>query len=265
MPYTYSGGGGPVGNRYFLGVYPVFLFVTPRLTTAFSALVAVAGGALFTAQLVINPFWVSSHPAEHVKGGPYRMLPVEMTLLSDLPMNVTQHKVKQPLGGVPPMLAYFLDDNVYPREVMRAVSQPTENGAAVPDAVRDAFWVRGRSRAELLLRSPVVTEGEPGAERVRQLRIPKFEVHLETGAEANRVTLETAAGSEVVDIPAGDRRIVVVDAGDGLPYQPDPQFPMNYVYRIAVESESGFIPMYWSGGGDARYLGVFVRLVPLYE
>jgi hypothetical protein len=117
----------------------------------------------------------------------------------------------------------------------------------------------------LLLRSPVVTEGEPGAERVRQLRIPKFEVHLETGAEANRVTIETAAGSQVVDIPAGDRRIVVVDAGDGLPYQPDPQFPMNYVYRMAVESESGFIPMFWSGGGDARYLGVFVRLVPLYE
>ena len=29
MPFTYSGGGGPVGNRYFLGVYPVFLFLVP--------------------------------------------------------------------------------------------------------------------------------------------------------------------------------------------------------------------------------------------
>ena len=34
MPFTYSGGGGPVGNRYFLGVYPVFLFLTPPLQTA---------------------------------------------------------------------------------------------------------------------------------------------------------------------------------------------------------------------------------------
>jgi hypothetical protein len=265
MPYTYSGGGGPVGNRYFLGVYPVFLFVTPPLTTAFSALVAVAGGAIFTAQLVINPFWVSSHPAEHVKSGPYRVLPVEMTLLNDLPMNVTPHKIKQPLGGVPPVLAYFVDDNAYPREAMRTVPQQSEGGVAVSDTVRDAFWVRGRSRAEFLLRSPVVMEGDPGAERVRQLRISKFEVHLETGAEANRVTVDTAAGSQVVDIPPCDRRVVIVDAGDGLPYQPDPQFPMNYVYRMAVASESGFIPMFWSGGGDARYLGVFVRLVPFYE
>jgi hypothetical protein len=37
MPFTYSGGGGPVGNRYFLSVYPVFLFVTPPLLRASSA------------------------------------------------------------------------------------------------------------------------------------------------------------------------------------------------------------------------------------
>jgi hypothetical protein len=30
-PFTYSGGGGPVGNRYFLSFYPLFLFLTPPL------------------------------------------------------------------------------------------------------------------------------------------------------------------------------------------------------------------------------------------
>ena len=34
MPFTYSGGGGPVGNRYFLGTYGVFLFLVPPLQTA---------------------------------------------------------------------------------------------------------------------------------------------------------------------------------------------------------------------------------------
>ena len=43
MPYSYSGGGGPVGNRYFLGVYPVFLFVMPPLTGLSAPIVAVAG------------------------------------------------------------------------------------------------------------------------------------------------------------------------------------------------------------------------------
>jgi hypothetical protein len=253
MPYSYSGGGGPVGNRYFLGVYPVFLFVTPPLMTTVGALVAVAGGAIFTAQLITNPFIASFRPSEHVKSGPYRVLPVEMTLLSDLPMNVTPTRVKVPLGGVPPVLAYFLDDNAYGRE------------RSVPDGPLDAFWVRGRSRAELLLRSPIVMEGATGAEVVRQLRIPRMEVHLESGAEPNRVTIETAAGTQIVEIPPRARRAVIVDVGAGLPYHPDPQLPMNYVYRMAIESETGFIPMFWSGGGDARYLGVFVRLVPLYE
>ena len=87
--YSYSGGGGPVGNRYFLGVYPVFLYVVPPLTGLTAPIVAVLGGAIFTAQLVTNPFTVSFRPAEHVKSGPYRWLPAEMTLLNDLPMNVT--------------------------------------------------------------------------------------------------------------------------------------------------------------------------------
>ena len=29
MPYTYSGGGGPIGNRYFVSFYPLFLFLMP--------------------------------------------------------------------------------------------------------------------------------------------------------------------------------------------------------------------------------------------
>ena len=33
-PFTYSGGGGPVGNRYFLSFYPLFLFLTPAARPA---------------------------------------------------------------------------------------------------------------------------------------------------------------------------------------------------------------------------------------
>ena len=246
MPYTYSGGGGPVGNRYFLGVYPLFLFIVPPLTSLAAPLVAVAGGALFTAQLVLSPFTVSFSPSNHVKSGPYRLLPAEMTLLNDLPMNVTPSKVKQPLGGVPPVNAYFLDDNVYARE-------------------HDAFWVRGESRAEFMLRAPVVDEVTDAGQRPRSLRIRRLEVQLETGAVPNRVTVDAGTGEQVLDIPAHDRRTVTLPMPDGVPYHLDPQYPMNYVYMMAIESESGFIPMFTSGGGDARFLGVFVRIVPHYD
>lgn len=246
MPYTYSGGGGPVGNRYFLGVYAVFLFVVPPLRAVGAPLLAIAGGALFTAQLVLNPFVASFRPAEHVKSGPYRWLPVEMTLLNDLPMNVTPHKVKQPLGGMPPVQAYFLDDNAYARE-------------------GDAFWVRGESRAELLLRAPTVADSEAGGAPVRSLAIRRLEIQLETGAEANRVTVETDAETQVVEIPAHDARTVTLAMPRGVPYHVDPQFPMNYVYRLAITSETGFVPMFRTGGRDSRFLGVFVRLTPIYE
>ncbi|HXG89026.1 MAG TPA: hypothetical protein VNJ02_11880 [Vicinamibacterales bacterium] len=246
MPYTYSGGGGPVGNRYFLGVYPAFLFVTPPLAGAVAPLVALAGSAVFTAQLITNPFVTSSRPSEHVKAGPYRWLPPEMTLLNDLPMNVTPDKVRQPLGGAPPVQAYFLDDNAYPRE-------------------GPAFWVRGRSRAEFMLRAPIVLQPGDRGEVVRQLRIPRAEILLETGAEANRVTISTGAETQTVEIPANDRRTITIALPAGVPYHPDPAYPMNFVYLMSITSESGFIPMFWSGGRDARLLGVFVHLSPLYE
>ena len=247
MPYSYSGGGGPVGNRYFLGVYPVFLFVTPPLLGAAAPIAAVVGGAIFTAQLITNPFTSSFRPAEHVKAGPYRWLPAEMTLLNDLPMNVTALKVKQPLGGVPPVSAYFLDDNAYPRE-------------------GDAFWVRGRSRAEFMLRSPIVTAIAPdGREVHRSQRILRLDVQLETGAEANRVTVDAGTGKHTVDVPANDSRTITIPMPAGVPYHVDPQFPMNFVYTMSIASETGFIPMFWSGGGDARYLGIRVRLVPHYD
>ena len=57
-------------------------------------------------------------------------------MVNDLPINVgTRSRIRQPLGGTPPMLAYFIDDNIYNRE-------------------GDAFWVRGESRADILLRAP---------------------------------------------------------------------------------------------------------------
>jgi len=37
------------------------------------------------------------------------------------------------------------------------------------------------------------------------------------------------------------------------------------VSALSIESSSGFIPLFQTGARDPRFLGVFVRLVPLYE
>jgi hypothetical protein len=246
MPFTYSGGGGPVGNRYFLGAYPLLLFVTPPLARMTSAIVATALSAAFTAPLVSNPFYSSFHPAEHAKTGLYRMLPVELTLLNDLPINVIPSRIKQPLGGSPPLQGYFLDDNAYGRE-------------------GDRFWVRGASRADIMLRAPVVTEVRGDQEVVRPLQLPRLEVLLETGPVANRVTIKTGAETQVIDIAANDHQAVTIRMAAGLPYKAFPELPTNYVYLLSIATKAGFVPMFQGLSGDSRFLGVYVRLTPIYE
>ena len=38
-----------------------------------------------------------------------------------------------------------------------------------------------------------------------------------------------------------------------------------YVYALSIESTEGFIPLFDTASRDNRFLGVFVRLTPLYE
>ena len=63
MPYTWSGGGGPSGNRYYLSAYPLFLFLTPPLRGHAPAITAWLGGSLFTAQILVNPFVSARQPS----------------------------------------------------------------------------------------------------------------------------------------------------------------------------------------------------------
>lgn len=244
MPFTYSGGGGPIGNRYFLPYYALFFFLTPALRGVWPVLVAAAGGALFTAQLVINPFYVSFHPAEHMKAGLFRWLPVELSLLNDLPVNVNPPRVKQPLGGDPPVLAYFLDDNAYGRE-------------------GEWFWVRGGSRAELILRAPA--RPREGAEGWDSLKLRGLFVEVRTGEAASRVVIRSGGNKASLELGPQANAGVRVVPGPGLPYRAVPGQPTNYVYFVSISSSGGFVPMFASGSRDSRHLGAMVRLVPDYE
>lgn len=242
MPYTYSGGGGPVGNRYFLGYYPALLFLTPPLASVRSALAAVAVGGLFTAQIVLNPFYSSFYPAEHPKSGPLRLLPVELSLVNDLPVNVNPSRVKIPLGGQPPLQAYFLDNNAHRPEGPR-------------------FWVRGESRADIILRAPARLRADGGYDA---LRVEKLLARFSTGATETTVRIGTGRTTYELTIPEHDSRLVQLDIGDGLPYRPVPGQPTNYVYFMSISSDRGFVPLFSTGSRDARFLGVMVALEPVY-
>jgi hypothetical protein len=262
VPYTYSGGGGPIGNRYFMGLYPLLLFVTPPLRTALPAIAAMAIGGLFTAKLVLNPFYASYRPAEHVKHGPLRWLPIEKSLLNDLPINTSPDRVRIQLAGEPRISAYFLDDNAFPPE-------------------GEWFWVKGGSRADLLLRGPAreVPEGTPGADAVLTpgpegsvvryfvpYRLKQLRVEVRSGELANTVTIATGADSQTLRLDAHRDTVTTVRAEAGLPYRAHLDQATSYVYDVSISSATGFTPsLVQPGVTDERFLGVLVRLVPMYD
>ena len=200
-------------------------------------------GGLFTAQLVLNPFYVSFHPAEHMKRGAYRWLPVELSLLNDLPMNVTPTKVRQPLAGTPPISAYFLDDNAYARE-------------------GEWFWVRGESTAEIALRAPVRVKEDGSYE---SLRLKHIVVEVRSGDVANEVVVKSATNRSQARLEPQSTSTLTVRVGGGLPYKPVPGLPTNYVYLISIRSKTGFFPLFSSGSRDNRFLGAMIRITPAYE
>jgi hypothetical protein len=246
MPFTWSGGGGPVGNRYFLGTYGVFLFLVPPLQTAVAGLIAMGMSGLFVMPIITGPFYATRHPAEHSKSGLFTWLPTELTMVNDLPVNVLPTRIRQPLGGSPPVFAYFIDDNVYNRE-------------------RDAFWVKGESTADILLRAPIAPESQAlGLQQPPSLEIDTLTAILETGPRPNRVTVDSGGDKRVIEMAASTQQTFEVQMPRGVPYKYHPDFPTNYVYMLRISSSSGFVPMFETGAADSRFLGVMVRLIPKY-
>lgn len=134
LPYSWSGGGGPAGNRYFLSVYPALLFVVPPLTGAGPALLAWVGGALFTAKILLNPFAAAKFTWETTERGFARRLPVELTMAGDLPLMLdTSIRGRIPYGQDPQLLLYFLDRHAFPPEP-------------------PGMWVAGDGRADIIVR-----------------------------------------------------------------------------------------------------------------
>jgi hypothetical protein len=226
-PYTWSGGG--VGNRYFFSGYAVMLFVLPPIQSLGAGFAQWAIGSLFVAPMVLSPFVASFHSEDNAKSGPLRLLPVELTLVNDLPVNNEEDHRRLWFGdlgkGDPGFLVYFLDDNAYDRE---------------PDK---SFWTRGRERAEFIIKTD------------KPIRRAMFRVTA--GPVAADVRLSIGRRSEDVHLEAGDTRDVTLSMPPGLPYEKEVQ---ALVWTASVSSSTGFTPFFFDANStDSRYLGVRVQ------
>jgi hypothetical protein len=228
-PYTWSGGG--VGNRYFFSGYGVMLFALPPIQSLGAAVAQWAIGSLFVAPMVLNPFAASSHPAGNAKSGPLRWLPVELTLVNDLPVNNEPEHARLWFGdtghGDPGFLVYFLDDNAFDREADKS------------------FWIRGRARAEFIIKTD------------RPIR--RATVTLTAGPVATDVRLTIGSRTQDVRLEPGETHDIALAMPPGFPYEKEVQ---ALVWLASVSSSGGFTPIFFDpNSSDSRYLGVRVRPV----
>ena len=220
LPYSWSGGGGPPGNRYFLSVYPALLYLTPPLTWTGPALAAWAGGALFTAKILVNPFAAAKFTWETTERGFARRLPVELTMAGDLPVMLdTSLRGRIPYGQDPQLLLYFLDQHAFPPEP-------------------PGMWVAGDGRAEIIVRC------EDQIERLQVTAVSPIRTVLTMSMGAGRVTHTLQARTPVsFDIPASGVR--------GL---------YGYAYLMTALSSDGFTPRLQDPASqDSRNLAVLLN------
>jgi hypothetical protein len=220
VPYTYNGGGGSIGNRYFMNTYGVLLFLLPPISSAGLAIIPWVVGCLFSAQVTFNPFFSSFNPSEQAKQGPLRWLPVELTLVNDLPINTQPNRARVWFGQQRRFQIYFLDDNGYAREDL-------------------SFWVRGRSTADLLVKTVEAASA--------------LELDLASGDAPTTVTVRRGWRSQRVEMAAHATIRVSVPLDDGFPYIG------TRVWNISIQSSAGFVPFFVTPGSqDTRFLGVQV-------
>ncbi|HPQ40904.1 MAG TPA: hypothetical protein PLV45_11075, partial [bacterium] len=138
IPANYHGGGGALGNRLFVSLYPVLIMSLPGIPRMRILVPATLLAALFSGPFLVTPWKSSYQPGNFTRSGFYRFLPVEWTLTGAFPIfDPGWYRAELPgLNGH----AYFLD---------RYTTGKIDDGFSIFEG--------GRSRFILELDAPVPT------------------------------------------------------------------------------------------------------------
>lgn len=88
IPFNWHGGGGFIGNRYFVNALPALLFLVTRIAPAWLSVAGFALGGIFVAPILFTPFGApvpSPTLQAHVRNAPFRFFPYERTLARQIP------------------------------------------------------------------------------------------------------------------------------------------------------------------------------------
>ena len=225
FPFTWNGAGGPPGNRYFLAVYPTMLFLLPAGAGLASALVALVVGVAFTGAMVIQPFAAASDTWRNITRAPLRYLPVELTILDDLPVRLKWNRGRIIFVHDPTVFTYFMDGDTY-------------------DAEGQGFWVKGKASSDVILRT------EHPLTRI------EFDIRSKV---PNTVTISFGGHTQTVVL--GEDGFAKIRIVPGPPLD----VHLSYPYVLHVTTTNGFFPRDREpASDDVRYLGAFLQITFMY-
>jgi hypothetical protein len=199
--FNWHGGGGFVGNRYYVAALPGFLFLVTRIAPGWLPIAGYALGGLFLGGILLTPFGAPvPNPTlqSHTRAWPFQLFPFERTLSTQIPGY---------RGSFGAAGSYLFGRNDQMREV------------------GDDLWVVGGQRVELELRAP-----EP-------LVRPVFDVA--TLVAPNRVELALDGHDAELDFdatpwPENRRRLVLAPGAGTLAHHR--RGGQYYSYRLCVEA-----------------------------
>ena len=230
IPDNWYGGGGTVGNRYFLNLLPGFLFLVPKGRERLLAVLGVLAAAVFLAPVLTSPIRHSLRPGDHATHGAFRVLPAELTMLNDLSVFTEPWRKKRPFGFVgdsshpadaDAYFLYFMDDGTFGKERYGG---------------RDGFWLRGGARAEVVVRAFDLAP------------VRRIDLRLTGGPLGDSVTARLGGSSEGIGLGPGQTLEVSLPAGRGLRYYD------TYLHVLHLRSRRG------AALADRRSVGAFVEV-----
>lgn len=173
ISFNWHGGGGFIGNRYFVCVYPAFLFLVTRIEPRWPLAVGAGLAGLFLAPVLFTPLSsVGPEPTlqHHVRSAPFRLFPLELSL-----------------RNVPGYHRLWLDDV----RVIGRKDQLLQQG--------DSLWIRGGDPVELWM-----IAAEPLGESVFQ---------VSSLAPGNQVRLEFEEAGETLELAEREVQQIRLDPG----------------------------------------------------
>lgn len=220
IPFNWHGGGGFIGNRYFVIAYPAFLFLITRIRPASLALVGWIIGPLFLGSLALSPMGaIVPQPTlqAHARASTLRAFPFELGL-KEVPGH---HGIV--IGDV-----WFTGR----KDQMRPIESE--------------LWLQGADTVELW------------AQSARELHTWVFS--LRTGVPSNTVTIRLGDASARVDLVRGESQTVILTPSrpDRRRTRWDPTSEQRrdiFAYRVEIETATGELPKWRLDKPHNFYLG----------